>query len=32
MRHNGQWWRLHPGVTLAEALRAIETDPTLQPL
>jgi hypothetical protein len=31
MRHTGQWWRLHTGVTLAEALQAIETDPMLCP-
>jgi hypothetical protein len=31
MRHTGQWWRLHTGVTLAEALHAIETDPMLCP-
>lgn len=30
-RHNGQWWRLHPSVTLDEALRLIETDGLLQP-
>jgi hypothetical protein len=31
MRHNGQWWRLYTGMTLTEALHAIETDPVLQP-
>jgi hypothetical protein len=32
MRHTGQWWRLYAGVTLAEALRTIETDGILHPL
>lgn len=31
-RHNGQWWCLHPAVTLEEALRLIETEPMLQPV
>jgi len=26
MRHTGTWWRLHVGVTLAEALRILEAD------
>jgi hypothetical protein len=30
-RHTGQWWRLHPSVTLEEALRLIETEPLLRP-
>lgn len=30
-RHTGQWWRVHSGVTLQEALRAIQTEPLLQP-
>jgi hypothetical protein len=32
MRHTGRWWRLHKGVTLAEALRILETDSHLHPL
>ena len=32
MRHNGQWWRLHVGATLADALRTLETDPVLRPV
>ena len=31
MRHTGQWWLLHGGVTLAEALRRLETDGLLHP-
>lgn len=31
MRHTGKWWRLHTGVTLAEALRILETDGILHP-
>lgn len=31
MRHTGKWWRLHSGVTLAEALHLLETDETLHP-
>jgi hypothetical protein len=31
MRHTGQWWRLHTGVTLAEAFRLLETDGILHP-
>lgn len=31
MRHTGKWWRLHAGVTLAEALRILETDGILHP-
>jgi hypothetical protein len=30
-RHTGQYWRLHPTVTLEEALHLIETEPLLQP-
>jgi hypothetical protein len=30
-RHTGQWWRLHPSVTPAEALHRIATDPALRP-
>jgi len=26
MRHTGQWWRLHTGVTLAQAMHILETD------
>src|SRR4051794_38593010 len=32
MRHTGKWWRLHSGVTLAEALRILETDGVLHPV
>lgn len=32
MRHTGQWWRLHAGVSLAEALRLLESDGRLHPL
>ncbi|MFZ1963584.1 MAG: hypothetical protein WAU78_08985 [Roseiarcus sp.] len=32
MRHTGRWWRLHHGVTLAEALRILETDGHLHPV
>jgi len=32
MRHTGKWWRLHVGVTLAEALRILETDGVLHPV
>ena len=32
MRHTGTWWRLHSGVTLAEALHLLETDATLHPI
>ena len=32
MRHTGQWWRLHTGVTLAEALHILETDGILHPV
>ncbi len=31
MRHTGKWWRLYSGVTLAEALRVLETDSVLHP-
>jgi hypothetical protein len=31
MRHTGQWWPLHRGLTLAEALRTIEEDGLLHP-
>lgn len=30
-RHTGRWFRLHSSVSLAEALRLIETEPLLQP-
>ena len=30
-RHTGQWFRLHASVSLAEALRLIETDGLLHP-
>lgn len=32
MRHTGNWWRLHIGVTLIEALRLLETDEVLHPV
>ncbi len=32
MRHTGTWWPLRVGVTLAEALRIVETDEVLRPL
>ena len=32
MRHTGQWWRLYAGVTLAEALRILESDNVLHPV
>lgn len=32
MRHTGKWWRLHAGVTLAEALRILEADGVLHPV
>jgi hypothetical protein len=32
MRHTGKWWPVHAGVTLAEALRFLETDPVLHPV
>ncbi|HXQ40500.1 MAG TPA: hypothetical protein VN821_04470 [Candidatus Udaeobacter sp.] len=32
MRHTGKWWRLHAGVTLAEALELLETDGILHPV
>jgi hypothetical protein len=32
MRHTGKWWRLHAGVTFAEALRILETDSVLHPV
>ncbi len=32
MRHTGKWWRLYCGVTLAEALKALEDDGHLHPL
>ena len=31
MRHTGKWWRLHYGVTLAQAIHIIETDGVLHP-
>ncbi len=30
-RHTGQWWRVHEAVPFDEALRLIETSPTLWP-
>jgi hypothetical protein len=32
MRHTGKWWRLHVGVTFAEALHILETDGVLHPV
>ena len=32
MRHTGKWWRLHTGVTLAEALQILEADGILHPV
>jgi hypothetical protein len=32
MRHTGKWWRLHVGLTLAEAIGIIESDGLLHPL
>ena len=31
MRHTGKWWRIHQGVSLAEALKLIETEKLLHP-
>ena len=31
MRHTGQWWPLHKGLTLAASLRMIEEDEHLHP-
>ena len=31
MRHTGKWWKLHSGVTLAEALHILQTDGVLFP-
>jgi hypothetical protein len=31
LRHTGQWFRLHAGVTLEEALHLIDTDSRLHP-
>ncbi|MCC2609677.1 hypothetical protein ABK249_32180 [Neorhizobium sp. Rsf11] len=30
-RHTGQWWKRHEGLTLSEALRALEEDGLLNP-
>lgn len=32
MRHTGQWWTLQRGLTLDEALAAMESEPVLQPI
>ncbi len=32
MRHTCKWWRLHVDVTLAEALKILETDEVLRPV
>jgi hypothetical protein len=32
MRHTGKWWRLHTGVTFAEALERLQTDGVLHPV
>ncbi len=31
MRHTGTWWRLHTGITLAQAFHILETDGILHP-
>ncbi len=31
MRHTGMWWRLHSGVSLAEAFHLLESDGFLHP-
>jgi len=31
MRHTGQWWKVHVGVSFAEALRILDTDEVLYP-
>jgi hypothetical protein len=31
MRHTGQWWKLHSDVTLAQALKILQTDEILFP-
>ena len=31
MRHTGQWWPLHAGLTLTAALETLETNPVLHP-
>ena len=31
MRHTGQWWRLHAGVSLADALNLLESNGILHP-
>jgi len=31
-RHTGQWWTVHHGVTLSEALRLIETEGIFHPI
>ncbi|MDP9413223.1 MAG: hypothetical protein M3Q08_03840 [Pseudomonadota bacterium] len=31
MRHTGTWWRLHSGVSLAEAFHLLESDGVLHP-
>ncbi len=32
MRHTGKWWRAHSGLSLAEAIRILETDEVLHPV
>jgi hypothetical protein len=32
LRHTGEWWRLHPTVTLGEALQHVESDPLPRPV
>lgn len=32
MRHTGKWWRLHTGVTFAEALHLLKVDALLHPI
>lgn len=31
-RHTGKWWKLHEGLTLAEALHTLETNGILHPV
>jgi hypothetical protein len=31
MRHTGQWWELHTGLSVDQCLAAIKDDPLLQP-
>jgi hypothetical protein len=31
MRHTGQWWEIYQGLTLAKALKTVETEPHFLP-